>query len=103
MECKTLKNPEAQGAPKHLTVIITPSAHMTDEAWATTPVSLAKGIRSLPVVCDHPEWWFMLLLAVRLSREGQRQKALQSVALCATYWHYLLLVWFVLFALLLRT
>jgi cytochrome c oxidase subunit 3 len=47
--------------------------------------------------------WFMLLVTVRLSREDQRAKALKSVALCATYWHYLLLVWLILFALLLRT
>jgi len=47
--------------------------------------------------------WYMLLVVIRLKREKQREKALESVALCATYWHYLLLVWLVLFALLLRT
>ena len=47
--------------------------------------------------------WFMLLVAVRLKREDRRAKALKAVALCATYWHYLLLVWLILFALLLRT
>lgn len=47
--------------------------------------------------------WFMLMVAFRLRRENQREKALKAVALCATYWHYLLLVWLVLFALLLRT
>jgi cytochrome c oxidase subunit 3 len=47
--------------------------------------------------------WYMLLVVIRLNREQQREKALRSVALCATYWHYLLLVWLVLFALLLRT
>ncbi len=47
--------------------------------------------------------WYMLMVAFRLRREDQREKALKSVALCATYWHYLLLVWLVLFALLLRT
>ena len=39
--------------------------------------------------------WYMLLVAVRLSRKNQRAKALKSIALCATYWHYLLLVWLV--------
>ncbi len=47
--------------------------------------------------------WFMAILGVRLNRQNQRVKALQSVALCATYWHYLLLVWLILFTLLLRT
>lgn len=47
--------------------------------------------------------WFMILLGLRLKRESQREKARQSVALCATYWHYLLLVWLILFTLLLRT
>jgi cytochrome c oxidase subunit 3 len=47
--------------------------------------------------------WFMLLVAFRLTREDRRAKALKAVALCATYWHYLLLVWLILFALLLRT
>jgi cytochrome c oxidase subunit 3 len=47
--------------------------------------------------------WFMLLLGFRLKRVEQREKARQTVALCATYWHYLLLVWLILFTLLLRT
>ncbi len=47
--------------------------------------------------------WFMVLLGFRLKRADQQEKTRQSVALCATYWHYLLLVWLVLFTLLLRT
>lgn len=47
--------------------------------------------------------WFMGLLGFRLKRRKNKEALLQSVALCATYWHYLLLVWLVLFALLLRT
>jgi cytochrome c oxidase subunit 3 len=47
--------------------------------------------------------WFMILLGLRLKREDQREKARQTVALCATYWHYLLLVWLILFTMLLRT
>ena len=47
--------------------------------------------------------WFVGLLGFRLKRRKNKEALLQSVALCATYWHYLLLVWFVLFALLLRT
>jgi len=47
--------------------------------------------------------WFMTVLGFRLNREDQQDKARQTVALCATYWHYLLLVWLILFFLLLRT
>lgn len=47
--------------------------------------------------------WFMIMLGFRLNREGQQEKARKTVALYATYWHYLLLVWLVLFTLLLRT
>ena len=47
--------------------------------------------------------WFMMLLGFRLKRVDSQEKARQTVALCATYWHYLLLVWMVLFTLLLRT
>jgi cytochrome c oxidase subunit 3 len=47
--------------------------------------------------------WFMGLLGFRLKRKKNKEALLQSVALCATYWHYLLLVWIALFTLLLRT
>lgn len=47
--------------------------------------------------------WFMIVLGFRLNRDTQKEKALQAVTLCATYWHYLLLVWLILFFLLLRT
>ena len=47
--------------------------------------------------------WFMMMLGFRLNRPSQQERARQTVALCATYWHYLLLVWLVLFTLLLRT
>ena len=45
----------------------------------------------------------MGLLGFRLKRKKNKEALLQSVALCATYWHYLLLVWIALFTLLLRT
>jgi len=47
--------------------------------------------------------WFMGLLGFRFKNRKNREALLQSVTLCATYWHYLLLVWLVLFTLLLRT
>eukprot|EP00957_Ditylum_brightwellii_P072212 5489335-Ditylum_brightwellii.AAC.1 len=33
---------------------------MTDKDWLITTEQLCKGLHSLPVVRDHPEWWFML-------------------------------------------
>jgi cytochrome c oxidase subunit 3 len=47
--------------------------------------------------------WFLAHLGFSMSQEDKREKARNSVALCATYWHYLLLVWLLLFTLLLRT
>ena len=47
--------------------------------------------------------WFLAKLGFRLKQVENREKVLQSVTLCATYWHYLLLVWLVLFTLLLKT
>lgn len=46
---------------------------------------------------------FLLRLGANLGREDRKELALQRVSLCATYWHYLLLVWLALFTLLLRT
>jgi len=47
--------------------------------------------------------WFLGILGFRMNQTGKGEKVLQSVTLCATYWHYLLIVWLVLFTLLLRT
>jgi len=47
--------------------------------------------------------WFMLVLAFKLKRQDRQEKARQTVTLCATYWHYLLVVWLILFFLLMRT
>jgi cytochrome c oxidase subunit 3 len=47
--------------------------------------------------------FFVLVLGYRLKQKDNEQKVQQGVSLCATYWHYLLLVWLALFTLLLRT
>lgn len=46
---------------------------------------------------------FLGRLGATLGRAGGKDLARQRVNLCATYWHYLLLVWLALFILLLRT
>ena len=30
---------------------------MTREAWLGMAEKRAKGMRSIPVICDHPDWW----------------------------------------------
>lgn len=47
--------------------------------------------------------WFLGSLGFRMNQTGKEEKVRQSVMLCATYWHYLLIVWLALFTLLLRT
>ena len=47
--------------------------------------------------------WFLVHLGFRMNQTGAGDKVLQSVTLCAIYWHYLLIVWLALFTLLLRT
>ena len=49
MDVPALKDLMKIGAPPHSTVIMTPSAFMTDEAWAKVSQVLAKGIRAMPV------------------------------------------------------
>ena len=49
-------------APPGSFVHPTPNAYMTTEAWREICPKLCEGIRNLPVVMDHPEWWFLLSL-----------------------------------------
>ncbi len=46
---RQLKHLEKLGATKGSKVIMTPSAYMTDEAWAEAAPSIAEGIRKMPV------------------------------------------------------
>ena len=61
---------------------------------------LLTGLHALHLVGGM---WFLGSLSFRINQTGKGEKVLQSVTLCATYWHYLLIVWLVLFTLLLRT
>jgi hypothetical protein len=45
-----------KGAPRGSFVLPTPNAFMTNEAWDTAAPKIAKGIRAMVVICDHPEW-----------------------------------------------
>jgi len=41
-------------------VIMSPSAYMTDEAYLALVPEFAKGIRSMEVIKDHPDWWMTI-------------------------------------------
>lgn len=47
--------------------------------------------------------WFLGVLGLKIRRELDMEQVLRRVRLGATYWHYLLLVWLAMFALLLVT
>jgi cytochrome c oxidase subunit 3 len=47
--------------------------------------------------------WYMARIGFRMRNVENRDRVRQSITLCASYWHYLLLVWLVLFTMLLRT
>ena len=49
-------------APPFSKIITAPSAYMTDEAWLEIVPLLCEGIRAMPKVSEHPEWWFGLSL-----------------------------------------
>jgi hypothetical protein len=62
LENRALRNLDRKGHPAGSKVVMTPSAYMTDEAWKELVPTLCKGIRAMPVICDHPDWWLMLSL-----------------------------------------
>lgn len=45
------------GAPANSFVQMTPSGFMTNQAWDDSAEKLAKGIRQMPVIKDHPDFW----------------------------------------------
>jgi hypothetical protein len=63
MDYQSLKNLVKQhGAPPGSTIIMTPNAYMTDEAWIELAPGLCAGIRAMPVIKDHPDWWVVMTL-----------------------------------------
>jgi hypothetical protein len=45
------------GCPPGSVVIPSPNAFMTDAVWLSLVPFLAEGIRQMPVIRDHPDWW----------------------------------------------
>ena len=48
--------------PAGSSIAMSPSAYMTDEVYAKLVPQLCTGIREMPVIKDHPEWWVVLSL-----------------------------------------
>jgi len=48
---------ERHDVPPGSKVVMTPNAYLTDEVYANLADDLCRGIRSMPVIVDHPEWW----------------------------------------------
>lgn len=53
----------AHGAPPGSAIVMTENAYLTNEVWDkdVTPL-LIKGIRSMDVIKDHPNWWAIVYL-----------------------------------------
>jgi hypothetical protein len=41
---------------------MSPNAYMTDEVYLKLVPFLCKGIRQMPVIKDHPDWWVVLTM-----------------------------------------
>jgi hypothetical protein len=54
--------PRDYGAPPGSFVIMTPNAYLNDETWIEIAPRLAKGIRSMEVIEQHPDWWVLMSL-----------------------------------------
>jgi cytochrome c oxidase subunit 3 len=72
-------------------------------AWENPAIAffyLFTGLHALHLVGGM---WFLGRLSLHMKKDKTKEMARYRVTLCATYWHYLLLVWLALFTLLLRT
>ena len=51
----------AHGAPPGSAIVMTENAYLTNDVWDkdVTPL-IIKGIRSMDVIKDHPNWWVIL-------------------------------------------
>ena len=49
---------------------MTPSAYLTLECWTKLDPALARAIRRIPVICDHPDWWVKVTMDGLLGHLG---------------------------------
>jgi hypothetical protein len=50
------------GAAPYSTIIMTKAGYMTEDAWVSMAPFMAKGIRELPIIRDHPDWWVVKII-----------------------------------------
>ena len=62
MDRQNIKNILSSRCPTGSQVLMCPSAYMTDETWIKLVPEFCRGIRAMPVIKDHPEWWMTLTL-----------------------------------------
>ncbi|KAI2508457.1 hypothetical protein MHU86_5984 [Fragilaria crotonensis] len=61
--CRALRSiDDKPGVPPNSKVYMTPSAYMTDSVYAEIAPQLAAGIRKMPHICEHPDWWVIVSL-----------------------------------------
>lgn len=60
MDRPSLKKLLKDKAPAGSSIHMSPSAYMTDEVYDRLVPGLCAGIREMPVIKDHPEWWVVL-------------------------------------------
>ena len=48
--------------PSGSNVHMSPSAYLTDEVYLQLVLDLCRGIRQMPVIKEHPDWWVILSL-----------------------------------------
>jgi len=58
MDRKSISNLLKERCPPGSQVVMAPSAYMTDETWLKLVPVFAKGIRSMKVIKNHPDWTF---------------------------------------------
>ena len=60
LESKSLETFDIKGHPPGSKIIMTPSAYLDYVAWIHRVTIIFKGIHTMSVICDYPDWWVML-------------------------------------------
>ena len=50
---------KAEGCAPGSIVVMTDNSFMMEKAWEEMMDKIVRGYRSLPVVCDNPQWWMI--------------------------------------------
>ena len=77
---------QRHGAAPGSSIVMTPTAFMTEQAWVEMAEVRAKGMRSMPVIKDHPEYWLVEVL------DGYAAHFSSPIALDIYYKHKILQV-----------